>query len=92
MFLIPGLAIVMYITKATYPAGYREELINYLKSQQKPSGGWGIHIESPATVFGTSLNYVALRLLGVPAEDKDATLARNMLWKLGGAIGIFKFE
>ena len=87
MFLIPGLTIVMYLTKAEYPPGFKQELIRYIKNQQKSTGGWGIHIESKATVFGTALNYVALRLLGVPANDKDATLARNALWKLGGAIG-----
>ena len=31
--------------------------------------GWGIHIESLATVFGTSLNYVVMRLMGVPRDD-----------------------
>ena len=88
MFLIPGLVIVMYITKSAFPAGYKAALINYLKTRaNKQDGGWGIHTEGISTVFGTSLNYVALRLLGVPANDPACQKARNTLWKLGGAVG-----
>lgn len=75
-----------YITKTPYPAGYREELIRYLRNRaNKEDGGWGIHIEGLSTVFGTSLNYVALRLLGVPADDPVCVKARDTLWNLGGA-------
>ncbi|KAJ3302144.1 Lanosterol synthase (Oxidosqualene--lanosterol cyclase) [Kappamyces sp. JEL0829] len=89
MFLIPGLVIVMYITKTPFPPGYAEELIRYLRNRaNKDDGGWGIHIEGQSTVFGTSLNYVALRLLGVSALDPVCTKARNTLWNLGGSTGI----
>ena len=43
MFLIPGLAIVMYITGAVYPRGYEQEMIRYLKNRaNKFDGGWGM--------------------------------------------------
>jgi lanosterol synthase len=43
MFLIPGLAIVMYITGAVWPRGYEAELIRYLKARaHKSNGGWGM--------------------------------------------------
>ncbi|KAI8899186.1 terpenoid cyclases/protein prenyltransferase alpha-alpha toroid [Globomyces pollinis-pini] len=88
LFLMPGLVISMYITKTPYPAGYEVEMIRYLKSRaNKADGGWGIHIEGVSTVFGTSLNYVALRLLGVPADDPVCMRARETLWHLGGAVG-----
>ncbi|KAI8907346.1 terpenoid cyclases/protein prenyltransferase alpha-alpha toroid [Gorgonomyces haynaldii] len=88
MFLIPGIVITMYITKQSFPKGYTEEFIRYLKNRaHKEDGGWGIHIEGHSTVFGTALNYVALRLLGVPAHDPVCVKARNTLWKLGGATG-----
>ncbi|KAJ3344456.1 Lanosterol synthase (Oxidosqualene--lanosterol cyclase), partial [Kappamyces sp. JEL0680] len=78
MFLIPGLVIVMYITKTPFPPGYAEELIRYLRNRaNKDDGGWGIHIEGQSTVFGTSLNYVALRLLGVSALDPVCTKVRS---------------
>ncbi|KAJ3324388.1 Lanosterol synthase (Oxidosqualene--lanosterol cyclase) [Boothiomyces sp. JEL0866] len=89
MFLIPGLVIVMYITKTPFPAGYKAEIARYLVNKaHKEDGGWGIHTEGESTVFGTSLNYVALRLLGYPADHPVCTRARNTLWKLGGSTGV----
>lgn len=46
------------------------------------------HIEGVSTVFGTALNYVALRLLGIPRDHPIAVRARRCLISLGGAIGI----
>ena len=39
-------------------------------------------------MFGTALNYVALRLLGVVREDSDVVRARALLQSLGGATGV----
>jgi lanosterol synthase len=39
-------------------------------------------------VFGTALNYVALRLMGVPKDDPVCVKARKTLHALGGATGI----
>lgn len=41
------------------------------------------HIEGHSTVFGTALNYIALRLLGVDAEHPVCVRARGTLHKLG---------
>jgi lanosterol synthase len=41
------------------------------------------HIEGPSTAMGTALNYVTLRLLGVPAEHPVIVRARSTLHKLG---------
>ncbi len=46
------------------------------------------HICGKSTVFGTALNYVTMRLLGVSSDDPDAVRARSFLHNLGGAIGI----
>jgi lanosterol synthase len=88
MFLIPGLAIVMYITKTPYPPGFQQEIIRYVCNRaNKNDGGWGIHTEGDSTVFGTALNYAALRLLGLQADHPVCAKARNTLWRLGGAVG-----
>lgn len=41
------------------------------------------HIEGHSTVFGTALNYVAIRLLGMHADHPVAVRARACLHKLG---------
>lgn len=70
MFLISGFVITWYVTKTPIPEAYKIELKNYLYARQHPEdGGWGLHIEGDSSVFGTAMNYVALRLLGA-----DSTL------------------
>ena len=86
MFLIPGLVIVMYITQTPFPAGYAAELVRYVSGSVNADGGWGIHTEGPSTCFGTALNYVALRLLGVTADAAVCRKAREVLLsRFGGA-------
>ncbi|KIK73942.1 hypothetical protein PAXRUDRAFT_836113, partial [Paxillus rubicundulus Ve08.2h10] len=66
----------------------RLEMIRYVLNRAHPEdGGWGIHIEGHSTVFGTALNYVALRILGMGADHPAAVKARATLHKLGGATG-----
>ncbi|KAF5011198.1 hypothetical protein FDECE_2684 [Fusarium decemcellulare] len=87
MFLLPGFVITWYVTKTPIPDAYATEMRNYLAARAHPEdGGWGLHIEGESTVFGTALNYTALRLLGVDAEDPMMVKARATLHKLGGAL------
>uniref|UniRef100_A0A8D1EH06 Terpene cyclase/mutase family member n=1 Tax=Sus scrofa TaxID=9823 RepID=A0A8D1EH06_PIG len=86
LFLTPGLLIVCYTARIPLPAGYREEIIRFLWSAQLPDGGWGLHIEDKSTVFGTVLNYVSLRILGVGPDDPNLVRARNVLHAKGGAL------
>jgi len=86
MFLMPGLVCVLYLTKAPFPAGRREGMIHYLRNHQQVDGGWGTHIECASTMFGTVLNYVALRLLGESAEASHMIEARDFMHRYGGAL------
>ena len=88
MFLLPGYAIVTYITGTPVAEPVRAEIVRYLTNMQDKEGGWGIHIESRATVFGTALNYVVLRLLGVERDDPRCVSARTWLSARGGCLGI----
>nr|UTN00769.1 parkeol synthase [Apostichopus japonicus] len=88
LFLMPGLFIVLYITKTKLPDAFVKESIRYLRSVQLADGGWGLHTEDNATVFGTALNYVVMRLLGVSPEDQDLVKARKLLHHHGGAATI----
>lgn len=59
---------------------------HYIVVHQQADGGWGTHIESPSTMFGTTLMYVALRLLGVGADEDAAAKGRAFIREQGGAI------
>lgn len=87
MFLLPGVVIAWVVTDTHIPPVYATEIINYLVSRADPvDGGWGLHTEGDSTVFGTSLNYTVLRLLGVEAEHPVMVQARRLLHRLGGAL------
>jgi len=88
MFLMPGLVFACYYSKTVLSPHHREEMIRYLVNHQNEDGGWGLHIESHSTVFGTGLNYVALRLLGMPRDKPCMATASRWLKFHGGAVGI----
>jgi len=67
MFLMPGLIFACYITKTPLGKEREEAMQIYLKNHQQEDGGWGLHVESPSSMFGTAMSYVSLRLLGLPA-------------------------
>ncbi|TGJ80517.1 hypothetical protein E0Z10_g8245 [Xylaria hypoxylon] len=86
MFLLPGVVITWYATKTPIPWYVATEIKNYLFARAHPEdGGWGLHIEGESTVFGTSLNYTVLRLVGVDPEHPVMAKARKTLHNLGGA-------
>ena len=89
MFLIPGLIIAMYISETPIPDSWRKEITSYLIHRAHPvDGGWGVHTHHKSTVFGTAMNYVVLRLLGMRPDHPVAVKARGRLHELGGAIGV----
>ncbi|RHZ69532.1 hypothetical protein Glove_283g113 [Diversispora epigaea] len=89
LFLLPGIVLSMYITQIPIPESWRVEIIRYLFNRAHPvDGGWGLHIEHHSTVFGTTMNYVVLRILGVDADHPAMVKARSTLHKFGGAVGI----
>ena len=58
MFLLPGLVITAYVTKTLdhlFPTEAKKEIIRYLKNHQNEDGGFGLHIEGPSCMFGTSI-------------------------------------
>ena len=59
-------------------------MAHYLKVHQQSDRGWGTHIESPSTMFGTTLSYVALRLLDADPNDKDMLRGKAFIRNQGG--------
>ena len=86
MFLLPGVVIAWFVTETPIPDHVATEMKNYLFARAHPDdGGWGLHIEGETSVFGTAMNYTALRLLGVSEEEEHMVKARGTLHKMGGA-------
>ncbi|KAI9845829.1 MAG: Lanosterol synthase (Oxidosqualene--lanosterol cyclase) [Sclerophora amabilis] len=87
LFLLPGLIVSWHVTGTPISSAVAIEIRNYLFARQHPEdGGWGLHIEGESSVFGTAMNYVVLRLLGVSEDHERMIKARAMLHKLGGAL------
>lgn len=88
-FLLPGIVIAWYILgKPThlFSEHHVDLMKHYLLVHQQVDGGWGTHIESPSTMFGTVLCYVSLRLLGVHKRHPSCTKASRYIKKHKGAL------
>ncbi len=85
LFLAPGLVIAAHVTESPLPAPHATLIKQYMLNHQNDDGGWGLHIEGPSTMFGTVLQYVSLRILGMDADAPAVQRARKWIKKHGGA-------
>jgi len=46
------------------------------------------HTAAPPTVYGTVMNYVALRLLGMGPDEGPMTEIRGLIHQMGGALRV----
>lgn len=88
LFLLPGLLIAAYISETPFPKAHREMMKIYLFNHQNKDAGWGMHIEGESTMFGTVMQYVSLRILGVDKQHEQLISARQWIKNNGGATGI----
>ncbi|HIK03129.1 MAG TPA: squalene--hopene cyclase [Trichormus sp. M33_DOE_039] len=56
----------------------------YLRSQQRQHGGWELFYDDGGELSTSVEAYMALRLLGVPANDPDMVRARDFIIQRGG--------
>lgn len=70
--------IVRAILQRPFAPAERDRIILHFRATRRPEGGWGLHPEANSYVFVTTVTYVALRLLGVPANDPMAS--RALAW------------
>lgn len=90
MFLLPMLVALYYATDSleTVPLARREGMVRYFWSVQHPDGSIGLHAEDRrGMLFTTVLGYVALRILGVPADDPRLVTMRAWITAHGGPAG-----
>ncbi|VAI40332.1 unnamed protein product [Triticum turgidum subsp. durum] len=90
LFILPGLITTLYVTGAlntVLSLEHKKEMLRYIYNHQNEDGGWGMHIEGHSTMIGSSLNYVALRLLGEGPNGGDGAIEKGRNWILdhGGA-------
>ncbi|KAK6890100.1 Lanosterol synthase [Candida tropicalis] len=87
MFMTIGYIVANYFSKTEIPEPYRHEMIRYIVNTAHPvDGGWGLHSIDKSTCFGTTMNYVCLRLLGMKKDHPVLVKARKTLHHLGGAL------
>jgi len=88
LFLLPGLLIAAYISGTPFPKAHQEMMKIYLLNHQNQDAGWGMHIEGESTLFGTVMQYVSLRILGIDKNHQQLAKARTWIKNNGGATGI----
>ena len=86
MFLLPMYVMLCHAAKKEVPR--REGMQRYLRAVQRADGSFGLSAhDSKASMFCSALCYVALRLLGVPADDPAVTRLRGWIRARGGPVG-----
>jgi len=61
------------------PDGDRGQILRHYRVARRGDGSWPWHAEAPGSLFVTVLAYVAVRVLGMPADDPVAAAARRWL-------------
>ncbi|MCH2108114.1 MAG: squalene--hopene cyclase, partial [Polyangiaceae bacterium] len=87
LFLLPLFILTARCVGLELSDDEAREMIRYIQGQQNADGGWGLHVEGASTVYGSTSNYVALRLLGVDADSTECRRARSWLNTAGGPLG-----
>jgi lanosterol synthase len=77
-----------YMTGQEIPEERKARFLKYFRVWQIEDGGWGLHAESHSYVFVTALVYVALRLMGRPADDPMCRKGLEWLKSQGGVLAI----
>ena len=80
--------ITAYLTGQTIPPDRRDRFLRHFEVWQTADGGWGLHAESPAYVYVTTLTYIALRLLGVAPDAPPCRRGRAWLASHGGVLQV----
>ncbi|MCK5665689.1 MAG: hypothetical protein KAI17_19510, partial [Thiotrichaceae bacterium] len=88
LFLLPGLLFASYLSETPFPKPHQQMMRVYLFNHQNTDGGWGMHIEGESTMFGTVMQYISLRILGVDKNNAELSKARTWIKDNGGAAGI----
>ena len=87
LFLVPIYLTGLHALGESAEPATRDGFVRFIRAHQNEDGGWGLDVESRSFVFTSVLNYVALRLLGVTADDPAVRRARAWFLPHKGALG-----
>jgi lanosterol synthase len=88
MFLLPMYVALAYVAKRLPEPKRVERMVTYYSNVQRPDGSIGLHAEDTrGSMFCSVLGYVALRLLGLPADDARVVRLLKWIHSNGGALG-----
>jgi squalene-hopene/tetraprenyl-beta-curcumene cyclase len=62
------------------------KMVRYLRSQQRPDGGWGLYQAGPSNLSGTIKAYFAMKVAGVSVDDPTMARARALIRRRGGPV------
>ncbi|KAG0523122.1 hypothetical protein BDA96_07G096800 [Sorghum bicolor] len=91
LFIMPLLVFALYTTGSldtVLSKEHRREICRYIYNHQNEDGGWGKQVLGPSTMFGSCLNYVALRLIGEKPTNAALTKGRQWILSHGSAAAI----
>ncbi len=63
-----------------------QKAVRYLRTGQRPDGGWPLYKDGPADLSATIKAYFALKLAGVSPEDPAMAAARSLIRRAGGPV------
>jgi squalene/oxidosqualene cyclase-like protein len=86
--LLAQYLVVRSIVGRPVSEALRKDSLTYFISLQTLDGGWGLHSESGSSLFVTTLVYVALRSIGVAADNLRCSRARTLIRKLGSPLSL----
>jgi squalene/oxidosqualene cyclase-like protein len=87
-FLLPGFVIMAHAIGYDLGTPTRSAMLTYLRNHQQRDGSWGLHLEGPGTMLGTTLNYVSARLLGMKCDEPAARRSQQWVKEHGGAVSV----
>ncbi|KAJ9099208.1 hypothetical protein QFC21_004088 [Naganishia friedmannii] len=77
----------MYVMGISLRPEQKPEMIRYLLRKRRKEGGWGLHTAAPPTTFGTVMNYVSLRILGLSPNMPVMAETRAWIHKMDIPLG-----
>lgn len=88
MFLLPMFVALAWVAKRLPAPERTARIVTYFSNVQRPDGSIGLHAEATeGSMFTTTLSYVALRLLGLGADDARVVRMREWIHANGSPLG-----